>query len=85
MSCDCQKQKYKSAIPPQPPCLPCAIGHLDLAEHADGHGRRHLVVWHLARAAELAPGASRQLRQARIDYQLNGRPLDWHHLRGVIK
>jgi len=86
MSCNCQKKNNYAPIKlPQPPCLPCALEHLDRAEEAAEHNRRHLVVWHLARASELAPAASKALRAARIDYQKQGHAIDWNHLQGLIK
>jgi hypothetical protein len=86
MSCNCRTHdNHPPASLPQPPCLPCAIEHLERAEEAAGHGRRHLAVWHLARAAELAPAAARALRTARLDYQRHGRTMDWNHLRGLIE
>ena len=86
MSCHCQTS---AAIPSKPsrrplPCLPCAMEHLDLAQEAAECGMRHRAVWHLARAAELAPRTASALRAARLELQKNNRPVDWDKLRGSI-
>jgi hypothetical protein len=90
MSCkNCEENHSRPRRPPPPPpphpCLPCALEHLALAKDAAGNGRRHLAIWHLARAAELAPQAATVIKSARIEYQKSGRPINWDHLQRLIK
>jgi hypothetical protein len=80
-----EKALRRPARPAVRPCVECAQEHLRLGEVAGRDGRRYQVVWHLARASELAPAASKALRAARIDYQKLGHVIDWNHLRGLIK
>jgi hypothetical protein len=86
MSCNCEKKHFFR--PPRqlpPPCMSCALEHLDLAADAVERGHRHQAVWHLARAGELAPQAAAVIRSARIEYQKSGRPINWDHLQRLIK
>lgn len=86
MNCkECQEKALRRpARPAVRPCVECAQEHLRLGEVAGRDGRRYQVVWHLARAGELAPKAAKEIRQERIAYQRDRQPVSWAKLRGLI-